>query len=164
MQIRISGLQIDDFSRLSSASVTGWGGWPVCRRWSRLKNPLTASGGCRCTCYFPYPACLLILCGAILARKVAGHLVLTKHCRVSLYCSLHLFVPRKLNTSLLFFSDLGAWFVYEIFCFLHRGARKAFFGHFGHIERQAHVGLFQLYLTSLPCHSCRHVDNPQDIS
>jgi hypothetical protein len=73
-------------------------------------------------------------------------------------------VPRKLNTPLLFFSDLGAWFLYEIFHFLNCGVRKAFFGHFGHIQRQAHVGLFQLYPTSLPCHSCRHVEILQDIS
>jgi hypothetical protein len=105
-----------------------------------------------------------ILSGAILARKAAGHLVLTKHCRVSLYRSLHLFVPRKLNTLLFVFSDLGAWFLYEIFRFLSCGARKAFFGHFGHIQPQAHVGLFQLYPTSLPSHSCRHVENLQDIS
>jgi len=41
---------------------------------------------------------------------------------------------------------------------------KAFFGHFGHIQCPAHVALFQLYPTSLPCHSCRHVGNQQDIS
>jgi len=103
-------------------------------------------------------------CGAILARKAAGRLVLTKHCQVSLYRSLHLVMPRKLNTPLLLFSDLGAWFLNEIFCFLYCGARKAFFGHFGHIQRQAHVGLFQLYPTSLPFHSCRHVENVHPIS
>jgi hypothetical protein len=71
---------------------------------------------------------------------------------------------RKLNTPLLLFSNLGAWFLNEIFRFLYCGVRKAFFGHFGHIQRQAHVGLFQLYLTSLPCHSCRHVETLQEIS
>ena len=164
MRIRISGRQIDDFRRLSSGGVTGWGGWRAGRRWSRLWSPHSASGRGRCTCSFASPACLRILCGAILARKAAGRLVMTKHCRVSLYRSLHLFMPRKLNTPLLLFSDLGAWFLNEIFRFLYCGARKAFFGHFGHIQRQAHVGLFQLYPTSLPCHSCRHVENLQDIS
>ena len=164
MRICISGRQIDDFSRLSSGSVTGWGGWRAWPRWSGLWNPLSASGGWRCTCSFACPACLQNLCVAILARKAAERLVLTNHCRVSLYRSLHLFVPRKLNTPLLFFSDVGVWFLYEIFHFLKRGARKAFFGHFGHIQRQAHVGLFQLYPTSLPCHSCRHVENLQAIS
>jgi hypothetical protein len=103
--------------------------------------------------------CLQILCGAILARKAAGRLVLTKHCRVSLYRSLHLVMRRKLNTPLLLFSDLGAWFLDLIFRFLYCGAQKAFFGHFGHIQRQSHVGLFKLYPPSLPCPSCRHVEN-----
>jgi len=124
MWIRISGQQIDDFSRLSSGSVTGWGGWRAWRRWRGLWNPLSVSGGWRCTCSFTCPACLQILCGAIWARKAAGRLVFTKHCRVSLYSNLHLIVPRKLNTPLLFFSDLGAWFLYEIFRFLNCGAQK----------------------------------------
>jgi hypothetical protein len=81
-----------------------------------------------------------------------------------LYRSLHLFMPRKLNTPFLLFSDLGAWFLNAIFRFLYCGARKAFFGHFGHIQPQAHVRLFQPYPTSLPCHSFRHVENLQDIS
>jgi len=61
-------------------------------------------------------------------------------------------------------SELGACYLYEIFRIFNCGVWKAFFGYFGHIQRQAHVGLFQLYLTSLPCHSCRHVKNVQDIS
>ena len=65
----------------------------------------------------------------------------------------------RLNSLFLFFSDLGTWFDYEIFCFLNSGGRKAFIAHFGHIQCQAHVGLFQLYPTSLPCHSCSHVEN-----
>ena len=110
---------------------------------------------CRMGVGAPVPFCLLSVC---------GFLVLTKHCRVSLYCSLHLFMPRKLNTPLLLFFDLGAWCLNEIFRFLYCGARKAFCGHFGHIQRQAHVRLFELYPTSLPCHSYRHVENLQDIS
>ena len=167
MRICISDRQIDDFRQLSSGSVTsldGWGGWRAGRRWSRLWCPLSASGGWRCTYSFVYPWCLRILCGSILPRKAAGSLVLTKHCRVSLYRSLDLVMPRKLNTPHLLFSDLAAWFLNQIFRFLHCGARKAFFGHFGHIQHQAHVGLFQLYPASLPCHSCRHVENLQDIS
>jgi len=164
MLICISGWQIDDFRRLSSRSITGWGGWRAARRWSRLWSRLSASVGRRFTCSFATPGCLRILCGAILARKAARHLVLTKHCLVSLYRSLHLLTPRKLNSPLLLFSDLGVWFFDEIFRFLHCGMQKAFFGHFGHIQRQAHVRMFQLYPTSLPCHSCRHVENLQDIS
>ena len=163
-RIRISSRQIDDLRRLNSGSVTSWSGWRAGQWWSPLWSPLSASVGWRCTCSFASPACLQILCGAILARKAAGLLVLTKHCQVSLYRSLYLFMPRKLNTPLLLFSDLGGCFLNEVFRFLDHGARKAFFGHFGHIQRQAHVGLFQLYPTSMPCHSCRYVENLQDIS
>jgi len=164
MLISISGWQIDEFRRLSSGGVTCWGGWRAGQRWSRLWSPHCALGAGRCTCSFASPACLRILSSAILSRKAAGRLVMTKHCQVSLYRSLHLFMPRKLNTPHLPFSDVGAWFLNEIFRFLYWGARKVFFVHFGHIQRQAHVGLFQLYPTSLPCHSCRHVENLQDIS
>jgi len=163
VRIRISGQQIDDFRWLSSRSVTGWGGWCAGRRWSRLWSRLSVSGGWRCTCSFASPAYLWVLCGAISPRKTAGRLVLTKHCRVSLYCSLHLSMPRKLNTPLLLFPDLSAWLLNVIFSFLYCGAGKAFFGHFSHIQRQAHVGLFQLYPTSLPYHSCRPVENLQGI-
>jgi len=164
MRICISGGQIDDLRRLNSGSVTSWGGWPAGQWWSRLWRLLSASVGWRCTCSFASPACLRIHWGAILAWKAAGRLVLTKHCRVPLYCSLYLFVTRKLHTPLLLFSDLGAWVLNEVFRFLDSGTRNALFGHFGHIQRRAHVGLLHLYPTSLPCHSCRHVENLQDIS
>jgi hypothetical protein len=39
-----------------------------------------------------------------------------------LYRRLHLFMRKKLNTPLLLFLDLGAWFLNEIFCFLYCGA------------------------------------------
>jgi len=149
---------------MSSGSVTGWSGWCAGGWWSQHWSPHSASGSGRCTCSFSSPSCLGILCRAILARKAAGRLVMTKHCRVSWYRSLHLLMPRKLNTPLLLFPDPGEWLVNKIFCFLYCGARKAFFHHFGHIQCQVHVGLFQLYPTSLPCHSCRHVENLQDIS
>jgi len=164
MRIRISGGQSYNMRRLNFRSGTGWGWWRSGQWRSRLWSPLSASVGWRCTWSFASPACLRILSSAILAWTAAGRLVLTKHCQVSLYRSLHLFVPRKLNTPLLLFSDLGAWFLNEIIRFLDCGARKALFGHFGHIQGQAHVGLLQLYPTSLPCHSCRHVENLQDIS
>jgi len=157
MRICISDWQIVDLRRMSSGCVTSWGGWCAAQRWSRLWSLLSASGGWRCTCSFVSPGWLRILCGAIRARMAAGLLVLTKHCRVSLYHSLHLFMHRKLNTPLLF-SDLGAWFLNEIFPIVYCGARTSFIGHCGYIRHQAHVGLFQLYPNSLPCHSCRHVE------
>jgi len=157
-------MQIDESRRLNSGSVTSWGGWRAGQWWSRLWSQLSASVGWRCICSFASPACWQILCSAMVARKAARCLVLMKHCQVSLYCSLYHFVPRKLNTPLLLFLDLGAWFLNEVFRVLDCGARKAFFGHFGHIQRQAHVGLFQLYPTSMPCDSCRHLQNLQEIS
>jgi hypothetical protein len=74
------------------------------------------------------------------------------------------FMPTKLNTLVLLFSDLGALFLNEIFRFINCGARKAIFGHYRHIQHQAHLGLFQLYPTSLPCDCFRHVENLQDMS
>jgi hypothetical protein len=35
------------------------------------------------------------------------------------------------------------------------------FGHFGHFQGRVPVQLFWLYPTSLPCHSCRQIDNRQ---
>jgi len=122
IRIRIAGRQIDDFRQLSSGWVTGWGRWCARQTSSRLSSPHSASGAGRCTCFFASPACLRIGCGAILSRKAAGRVVMTKHCRVSLYCSLHLFMPRKLNTTLLLFSDLAGWFLSEIFRFVNCGA------------------------------------------
>jgi len=56
-------------------------------------------------------------------------------------------------------------------CFLMRyilssiaACKTACLCHFCGIQHLAHVGLFQLYPTSLPYHSCRHVENLQDIS
>jgi len=41
---------------------------------------------------------------------------------------------------------------------------KPLYGLFGHIQGEAHVGLFQLYPTSLPCHCSRYIENLQAIS
>jgi len=116
----------------------------------------------------PVPLCLQHVCGFFavpfwqerqpdvwLWRSIAGCLCIAAF---TFLCS------GKFNTPRVLFSDLGVWFLDAIFHFFYCGAWKAFFGHFGHIQRQAHVGLFQLYPTSLPCHSCRHVENLQDIS
>jgi len=149
---------------MCSGSVTGWGGWFAGWEWSRLCRLHFASGRPSCTCSFESPACLWILGSAILARKEGGRVVLMKQCRVSLFRSLHHFMPRKLNTPQLLFLDLGSWFLYKIFRFLYCGPRKSFSGHCGPYQRQAHVGLFQLYPTYLSCHSSRHVENLQDIS
>jgi hypothetical protein len=70
----------------------------------------------------------------------------------------------ELLASSFLFSDFGGSFLNKLLCFLYGGARKPAFGHFCHIQGKAHVGLFQLYPTSLPRHSSRHVENLQEIS
>jgi hypothetical protein len=77
---------------------------------------------------------------------------------------LHFYIPRTLNTPHLLSWDLGAWLLDEIFLFFYCGARIAIFVHFGQLQHQAHVGLFQLYPTTLPSHICRHVEYLPDIS
>ena len=47
---------------------------------------------------------------------------------------------------------------------LYCSARKPCFGHFGHIQRQALVGLLRLDPTSSPSHSSSHLENLQVIS
>jgi len=164
MWLHISGGQIYDLGTFTSGIVTGWVGRHSRHRWHRLWSRLSASVGCRCACFVGSPACLRILRGATLARKGSCRVVLTKHSQVSSYHSLHCFMPRKVNTPLVLFLDLSAMFVDQILRFLYCGVRKAFFGHFGHIQGQAHVRLFQLYPPCLPCHGSRHVENVQQIS
>jgi len=130
--MRMSGRQINDLQTLIRGTVTSWGEWCFEQRWRRL----FASVRWRSACSFPSPSCQRIRCCAILARKASGHVVSTKHSRVSFYCSLHFFQPRKLNTQLLLLSDLGPRFFNHELPFLYCGARKAFFGHFRHIHGQ----------------------------
>ena len=172
MWIGISSQQIDDFETLSTGSVTCWGWWcsgqswrqQWSRLWSRLWSQLSASVGPRCTCSPATLACVWMFCGAILPRKASGRVVSTKHSRVSFYRSLHHFTPKDLHTLHHFSSDHSVRFLDRLLRFLHCGARKAFFGHFGHFQGQAHVGLFQLYTTSLPRHHSRYVEHFQEIS
>jgi len=122
------------------------------------------SVGQRCTCSFDRSPGYFIMCGgAILARKASGRVVLTKHSRVSFHRSLHHCMPRKLKTQILLFSDLSARFLDQTFHLLYCGTQTPFFGHFGNVQGQAHVGLFQLYTTFLPCHSSRHVEHLREI-
>jgi len=164
MWICISGQQVDNLGMLSSGIGTSWGGWRFGQRWHQLWSWLSASVRWRCACFFVSPLGLLILCSAILARKASGRVVLTKHSRVSFHCSLHTFMPWKYNTPVLLFLDLGAWFCDQELHFPYCGLQKPSFGHFRHIQGQAHVRLFHLYPTSLRCNSSRHVDIPEGIS
>jgi len=158
------GKQIVNLGSLSSRIVADWGGWRSRQRGHRLRSWVSALVGWRCTCSFATPACLWIHCGAILARKASGCVVLTKHSWVSSYRRLLCYMPWRLNTPHLLFLDLGARFLQQILRFLYRSVQKPFFGHFSHIQGQVHVRLFKLYPTSLPCHSSRHVENLEEIS
>jgi hypothetical protein len=73
-------------------------------------------------------------------------------------------MPRKLIQPHLLFSDLGARLLDQELQFLYFNVRKLSFGHVRHIPRQVHIALFQLYPTSLPCHSSGHVENLQEVS
>ena len=94
------------FITFISVSVT----W--CHRWH--SGPSWHSGW-RCSQiwwrfarFFLPPACLQILCCAILAWKAASRMIFINHCRVSFYCSLQVFLPRKLNCLHLLFWDFHA--------------------------------------------------------
>jgi len=134
MYRHISGWQTFDFGTCSPLIITRWqrcrSGWMWCRVWSR------------CPCDFAHPACLWILRCAIWARKAAIRLIFLNNCQVSFYHSLYLFMPRKLNSPLLLFSDLGTRFLAKVLRFLYWGIWKPSFGYFGHIQGKAHVRLF----------------------
>jgi len=153
-----------ELETLSSLLVTGRCRSHSGQYWCWFHCRLSVSVRWRCTQFFAPPGGLQILPGAIVARKLSVRGVLTKNIHMSLYCSLHLSMPSKLNTPHLPFSDFGTRSVDQILHFLYRCVRKPSLGHFVHTPIQVHVGLFQLYLASLPCDSSRHVENRQEIS
>ena len=103
-----------------------------------------------------------ILCCAIVGRKAAIHLILTNRSRVSFTCTLPFSVLRKRNFLLLLFSDCGPNILDQVVRCLYSHAHAPSVGHFGHIQSNDHVRLFELYPTSLPCHSSRNVKTLQD--
>jgi len=139
-------------------------GWHSGQRWHRLWSRLSKSVWWRCTCSFASPECLQIHGSATMVRKASCHVVMMKPSWVSFKVSLHHCMPRGFNTPLHLFLDRGLIFLDQVFRFLYCGPRQPSFGHFGHIQGQLHVGLFQQYPTSLPCHSSRHVENVHEIS
>jgi len=164
MSIHISSRQIDYLGTLSSAIVTRWcgccSGHRSRRRWSQLSASVVSS----CIYSLASLACLQILCGAISARKASIRVVLTKHCQGSFYRNLHQFMLRILNYLCLLFSDFSTGLLDQILRYLYSKVRKSSFGHFGNIQSKADVRWFQLYQTSLPCHSSRHDETLQEIS
>ena len=89
---------------------------------------------------------------------------LMKRRQVSFYRIFHLFTSRTLNTPLLLFLDLRMRYLDQMIHVPNCVGRQPLFGHFDHIQPQAHVGLFRMYLTSVHWHSGRHVDNLQQTS
>ena len=156
MYILISGSHTFGFRAWSYLIVIRWNRW---RAW-----PWWWGSWWRCTRACVPPVSLWIHGCAILGRKVAVSLIFPNHCRCSFYRSLHLVMPGTHNSLLRPFLNLGVWIHVQLLCFLNRGARKPFFSHFGQIQGKTHVGLFQLYLTALSCHSSWHVESLQEIS
>jgi len=156
----ISGRQIDYLGTMCSGNVTGWDGLRAGPRWRRLFGSRRWRG----TCSSGSQAWMRSLCHAIGVREASRRVVAAKHTSASFYHSLRVFMPQKLKTPLLLSSDLGARILEQILCFLSCGVRQPFCCHSGHIPGQVHVGLFQLYLTSLPGHSSRHIENLQEMS
>jgi len=150
-----------DFINFISVSITWWRRWHS--RWGWPFGRRCRWFWWRCSWAFAPLACLRYLGCTILAWKGAGCVIFINHCPVSFDHSLHLPVPRKLNSSLLLFSDFGARSLNQLLCFLYCGMRKSSFGHLLHIQGEAHVRLFQVYPTYLPRHRSRHVENLREI-
>jgi len=162
--ICILGQQINNLGMFSSPSVTCWGRWCPGQQWRWLWSQLSVLVGWRCTYSFESRACLRILCAGNLAWRASVRVVSTKNSQVPFYHILHLFIARELNTPLLLLSDLSAWCFDISLRFPYCGAWKPSLSHFRHIHGQAHVRLFQLYTTFLPCHHSRHVEYLQEFS
>jgi len=97
-------------------------------RWHRRRSGQRWHSGQSCRRFwwmyagsFVPPACQRILCCAIWAWKAAVRMSFINHCQVFFYRSLHLFVPRELNSSLLLFSDVGARCLDQLLRFLYCG-------------------------------------------
>jgi len=143
MWIHISWWQIVCLGTLTSLSIAGWHRRRSGQRWHHFWCRLSESVGQRGICYLVTPACLRIHCGAILTRKAFVSVVSTKCSWVSVYRSHHHSMPRKLNSPLLLFSDIGVRFLVQVLPFLYCGTQKLSFGHNGPIQGQGHVGLIQ---------------------
>jgi len=122
------------FGDLPSHTVITWCSWHWGWRWCWF--------GRRCTLSFAPPACLLVLYCAIVGRQRTVRLIFTNHCQVSFPCSVHFFMPWKVNTPLHLFPDFSARCLDLLLHFLHCGTRKPSFGHFGLIQGKVHVRLF----------------------
>jgi len=162
--IRISDRQIHHLGSLSCWSATRWGGCRVGQRCNLLWSRLTTSVRLRCPCSYVCPPSQQILSGAIWAGRTAAP-VCFDEALPGVFLSQP--TPRYAKETQHPASALLAHRAvdYEWFMpFLQCAVQKAIFGHFVHIQRQAHDWLFTVYTTYLPCYTSRHVKNLQDIS
>jgi len=159
----ISHQQLNDKGTLPSGSVTGWGWSHTGQQWHRFWSRCLhwSDGGAPSSLNLEHIYRFLAVpswqgrqpdvwfCKALPGVNVLQHWP---------------FHAQETQYSVWFFSGLGAWFVNAVLCLLYCRARKAFFGHFGHIPCEVHDGVFQLYTASLPCYCSRHVENLEDIN
>jgi len=90
--------------------VAQWrGGRTRCQFWS----PMSELVWYRCTCALEPPACVRILCCAIMARMASVDLIFMNHSRVSVHRSLHILMPRILKSWLLLFTNFGVRFFWS---------------------------------------------------
>jgi len=101
-----------NFGYVSCLVLTGWYRWRSGQMWPRFWCRLFASLWWRCTRAFAPPRCLGILCCAVLAREAAVRLIFSNRSQVYFHRSLHIIMPRKLNSPLLLVSDFGTRFRY----------------------------------------------------
>ena len=134
MEFPISRWHVIDFGTLSSHIRTSWHRWcsrrSLCWLWWMWTGAFAAL------------VCMQVLCCAMLTRKTASSLIFTNNCQVSVQFSLHLSMPRKLNSPIVLCLDFGESILDHITCFLYCCLWKLSCGHFGHILHKAHVGLF----------------------
>jgi len=142
IRIHVSGWPIVNLGTLSSIIVTGRHRQHSGQRWTVGRCWWSESVWWRCTCAFAPPVCLRNLGHAILASKAAVHVAFMNHSLVSIYHGLALSVGRKLNSPHLLFLDFRVRFLDGLLRFLYNGMWKPSFGHFGHIQGKAYVGLF----------------------
>jgi len=164
MYIHISRWHTFHFRSVNYLIATRWRRWRSGRIWRQSWSQLYESLWWGCTCAVVPPACLGFLCCSIVARTAVVSLIFPKYSWVSFHCRLHIATLQKYNSPHLLFSDFGATYLDQAWRFLYWVTQKSSFGHFGLIQGKMHGRLFWLYPTSLPCHTCRHVDDLQELS
>jgi len=142
MCIHISGFNTISWGTMSSRIFTTWCRWHSGRRWRWFWHQLSEMDWWSCTRSFEPPQCLTILCWAIVPIKAAVRLIIISHSWLSFYRTIHISMPRKLNSPLSCSLYFSARFVDQVLHFFYCGVHEPSFGHFCHIAGKAHVRLF----------------------